>query len=76
MIESSKKVKTMNNEQIKLMEKLKLPTSFDGLSDDELIRIEDHLADEMQLRGINNKGDGLNCYGKLCLSSIESIPDN
>lgn len=66
----------MNSEQFKLMDKLKLPTSFDGLSDDELIRIEDRLADEMQLRGINNKGDGLNSYGKLCLSIIESIPDN
>lgn len=66
----------MNKKQTQLLEYLELPTSFDGLSDDELIRIEDRLSDELQLRGINSQGDGLNDYGNLCLGIIESIPDN
>ncbi len=66
----------MNSEQTALLETLGLPTSFSGLSDDKLIRIEDRLSDELQLHGINDTGDGLNKHGTLCLSIIEAIPDN
>lgn len=61
--------------QDELMRSLGFPTSVDGLGDDELIRIEEKLADELQLRGINDEGDGLNEYGRLCLETIESLPD-
>lgn len=66
----------MNGEQIKLLEKLGLPTSFDGLDDDEMIAIEDALAEELQAHGINDTGDGLNEYGELCRSVIVSLPDD
>lgn len=71
-----RKADEMNSKQTELMQKLKLPASFDGLTDDELMRIEDKLSNEMQLHGINGAGNGLNDYGKLCLSIIEIIPDN
>jgi hypothetical protein len=66
----------MNEAQRELLESLGLPVSFAGLDDDELIRIEETLADELQMRGINEAGDGLNEYGELCRSIIVSIPDD
>lgn len=66
----------MDREQIELLEKLGLPTSFEGLDDDEMIAIEDTLADELQAHGINDAGNGLNGYGELCRSVIVSLPDD
>lgn len=66
----------MNEAQKELLESLGLPVSFAGLDDDELIRIEETLADELLMRGINEAGDGLNEYGELCRSIIVSIPDD
>ncbi len=66
----------MNSEQTKFMKRLNLPTSFSDLSDEQLIRIEDRLSEEMQLHGLNDAGDGLNDYGALCLSIIDIIPDD
>ena len=60
----------MSDEQKDLLEKLGLPTDFSGLSDDQYLDAEDMLGDEMQTRGINANGDGLNDYGKLCRSVI------
>ena len=66
----------IDEEQRCLLESLGLPTSFDGLDDDELMRTEDRLAYELQDRGINDAGDGLNDYGELCRSIIVSMPDD
>ena len=66
----------MNEAQRELLESLGLPVSFAGLNDDELIRIEETLADELLMRGINETGNGLNEYGELCRSIIVSIPDD
>jgi hypothetical protein len=66
----------MNEAQRELLESLGLPVSFAGLDDDELMRIEDKLADALQWQGINDAGDGLNEYGELCRSIIVSMPDD
>lgn len=66
----------MNEARKELLEPLGLPVSFAGPDDDELIRIEETLADELQMRGINEAGDGLNEYGELCRSIIVSMPDD
>lgn len=66
----------MAEAQKELLESLGLPVSFAGLDDDELIRIENKLADALQWQGINDAGDGLNEYGELCRSIIVSIPDD
>lgn len=66
---------SLNDEQLSLLEKLELPTSFEGLGDDEMIAIEDALTDELQAHGINDTGGGLNEYGELCRSVIVSLPD-
>ncbi len=65
----------MDERQLGLLRELGLPTEFDGLSDDEMIAIEDALSDEMQLRGINAAGNGLNERGELCRSVIAALPD-
>ena len=54
----------MDREQTILFEKLDLPIALEDLSDEELITAEDHLADELQLYGIEN--GRLNAYGELC----------
>lgn len=65
----------MDEKQLELLRELGLPTEFDGLSDDEMVAVEDALTDEMQLRGINASGDGLNERGELCRSVIDALPD-
>lgn len=66
----------MNEAQKELLESLGFPVSFAGLDDNELIRIEETLADELQMRGINETGNSLNEYGELCRSIIVSTPDD
>jgi hypothetical protein len=66
----------MNEAQKELLKSLGLPVSFAGLDDDELMRIEETLADALQWQGINDAGDGLNEYGELCRSIIVSMPDD
>lgn len=64
----------MNEEQLELMRSLNLATNVEELDDDQLMRIEDRLTEEMQLHGLNSKGDGLNAHGELCRSTIEALP--
>lgn len=64
----------MNDEQLELMKSLGLATDVDELDDGQLMVIEDRLAEEMQLRGLNAEGDGLNSHGELCKSVIEALP--
>lgn len=66
----------LTKQQEQLLNSLDLPLEWDGLSDDELIEFEDKLSDELQLRGINKAGDGLNDYGELCLELIKLLPDD
>lgn len=66
----------MNEAQKELLKSLGLPVSFAELDDDELIRIEETLADALQWQGINDAEDGLNEYGELCRSIIVSMPDD
>lgn len=64
------------DEQQSLLEKFGLPTDFSNLSDDQYFAVDDKMTDELQTYGINDAGDGLNEYGELCLSVIESLPDD
>lgn len=65
----------LNDRQIALLDSLGLPCVFEGLDDEELMRIEDTLSDAMMLHGINEAGNGLNEYGELCRSIIVALPD-
>lgn len=68
-------MKRLNEEQVSLLSCMGLPTSFDKMTDDELMAVEDVLADEMQTNGLNDAGDGLNEHGVLCRSVIVAMPD-
>lgn len=68
-------MKGLNEEQRVLLSSMELPLSFDKMTDDELMTVEDTLADEMQTNGLNDVGDGLNEYGELCRSIIVAMPD-
>lgn len=65
----------MTEKQKELMRSLGLATEFGSVNDEQLIMIENKLSDEIQFRGINVSGDGLNEYGELCLAIIKSLPD-
>lgn len=69
------RMKRLNKEQVALLSSMGLPTSFDKMTDDELMAVEDVLADEMQANGLNDTGDGLNERGMLCRSVIVAMPD-
>ena len=69
------RMKRLNKEQMTLLSSMGLPTSFDKMADDELMAVEDALADEMQTNGLNDAGDGLNEHGVLCRSVIVAMPD-
>lgn len=64
----------MNEEQIELLRSLNLATNVDEMDDDQLMHVENKLAEEMQLHGLNVAGDGLNAHGRLCKSAIEALP--
>ena len=65
----------LTDEQIELLQRFGLPTDFSNLDDDEYFAIDDAMSEELQLRGINESGDGLNAYGELCRSVVVSLPD-
>lgn len=64
----------MNEDQLELMRSISLASNVEELDDNQLMRIEDRLAEEMQLHGLNSRGDGLNAHGELCRSTIEALP--
>lgn len=66
----------MNKEQINLLKKMNLPTNFSNLTDEEWFKIDEVMSHELQVHGVNEAGDGLNEYGELCQSVIESLPDD
>lgn len=68
-------MKRFDKEQVALLSFMGLPTSFDKMTDDELMAVEDVLADEMQANGLNDMGDGLNEHGVLRRSVIVAMPD-
>ena len=69
------RMKRLNEEQAALLYSMGLPSSFDKMTDNELMVVEDALADEMQTNGLNDAGDGLSEYGELCRSIIVAMPD-
>lgn len=64
----------MNEDQLELMRSISLASNVEELDDNQLMRIEDRLAEEIQLHGLNSRGDGLNAHGELCRSTIEALP--
>lgn len=66
----------MDKEQIRLLKKMNLPTNFSNLTDEEWFKIDEVMSHELQVHGVNEDGDGLNEYGELCQSVIESLPDD
>lgn len=62
--------------QIDLLNRFGLATDFRNLSDSDYFAILDKMEEELQSRGINGTGDGLNDYGELCRSVIVSLPDD
>lgn len=59
----------LNDKQTELLAKMSLPVELStDMPDDEWIDIEERLLEEVQLRGINEAGDGENEYGLLCSS--------
>ena len=65
----------LTDEQVELLGRLGLPVNFLSLSDEEYFAIDDAMSEELQLRGVNETGDGLNAYGELCRSVIVALPD-
>ena len=66
----------LNKVQIDLLNRFGLATDFRNLSDSDYFAILDKMEEELQSRGINGTGDGLNDYGELCRSVIASLPDD
>ena len=63
----------LNKDQRNLLENFRLPTDFSNLADGDACLIDDVVCDELQLRALNDSGDGLNDYGKLCLSILDEL---
>lgn len=62
--------------QIDLLDQFGFATDFRNLSDSDYFAILDKMEEELQSRGINGTGDGLNDYGELRRSVIVSLPDD
>lgn len=45
------------------------------LSDDEMLELEDRIAEHLQLHGINRAGDGENEIGTLCADILTIIAE-
>lgn len=66
----------LTDEHRDLLARLGLPTSLSDLSGDEVAHIDDAVSDEMQMRGLNDAGDGLNAYGELCVDILAYLGEN
>ena len=63
----------LTGEQKTFLRRLGKPDALNDLEDDELLELEEFLAEEVQLRGINDAGDGENEYGKMCADILTAI---
>lgn len=66
--------KIFSEEQIDFMKNLGININFNKiLADDDLIYIEEFLADQIQFKGIED-GDQLNEFGKKCIQILDLLP--
>lgn len=66
----------LTKRQKQLLAEFGLPMDFEQLTDDQHFAIDKRMSNEMMTKGINDSGDGLNDYGKLCESVIIALPDD
>lgn len=67
---------TLTKRQEQLLTEFGLPIDFEHLTDEQYFAIDERMSLEMTTKGINDSGDGLNDYGKLCESVIIALPDD
>lgn len=61
-------------EQAALLEAMGLPPVLStDMPDEEWFEIGDLLSEEIQLRGINEAGDGTNARGDLCVGILDAM---
>lgn len=60
--------------QKQLLIEFGLSTDFEHLTDEQYFAIDERMSNEMMTKGINDNGDDLNDYGKLCESVIMALP--
>lgn len=65
---------TLTKRQKQLLAEFGLSTDFEHLTDEQYFAIDEHMSLEMMTKGINDNGDDLNDYGKLCESVIIALP--
>ena len=66
----------LTKRQEQLLNEFGLPIDFEHLIDEQYFAIDERMSNEMMTKGINDSGDGLNDYGKLCESVIIALPDD
>ncbi len=67
---------TLTKRQEQLLTEFGLPTDFEHLTDEQYFIIDERMSLEMTTKGIDDSGDDLNDYGKLCESAIIALPDD
>lgn len=66
----------LTKRQKQLLTEFRLPIDFEHLTDEQYFAIDERMSNEMITKGINDSGDGLNDYGKLCESVIIALSDD
>ena len=66
----------LTKRQKQLLAEFGLSTDFEHLADEQYFAIDERMSNEMMTKGINDNGDDLNDYGKLCESVIIALPDD
>lgn len=66
----------LTRQQKELLASLELPTTLTtGMDDDQWFEITDRLGEEIQMRGINETGDGTNERGETCRQILEAMAE-
>lgn len=66
----------LTQRQKETLASLDLPTTLTtDMDDDQWFEITDRLGDEIQLRGINEAGDGTNERGEACRQILEAMAE-
>lgn len=63
-----------NNKQIEFMRNIGIDVDFDNLSDDDIINIEDKVADKYEMEGLDEKYNPTET-GKMCESILDMMND-
>lgn len=61
-----------NEKQRRLIQSLGLELDFDNLTDDDLVKIEDAVAEKLQQSGFNDAYDTTS-VGKMCESILDKL---